>query len=82
MDLTPELIIAYGTLITVVSTAASSWLVNRRSARKDEVAELKKEVEKWRNRYDRLYNYDLRLRLALTQAGIACPEMPAFEESR
>ena len=86
---TPELIIAAGGIITIVSTALASWAVSRRTARKDELEALRGEVIRlqgrvdqlsisdstWRTRYDRLYNYTLGLRLMMTDANLPIPEM-------
>jgi hypothetical protein len=86
MNISPELLIGAGTLITVLSTTISSWVVSRRAARKDEMEALKKQVidlttanDNWRIRYDRLYTYVLTLRLVLTDHHFKVPEMPPID---
>lgn len=86
MNISPELLIGVGTLITVASTTISSWVVSRRAAKKDETELLRKQVadlstanDNWRLRYDRLYTYVLALRLVLTDHHWKVPEMPPID---
>lgn len=85
-----EMIIAIGGIITGVLAWITSALVAKRAAKKDElelcreqaekqqgqINSLISSIERWRNRYDKLYVYVLQLRLMMTNAGMTVPEMP------
>jgi gas vesicle protein len=89
--MSPETLLALGGLITGVLGAVGALIVSRRSAKKDEVTLLREEIvrlqdqrtkdnieiEKWRKRYNSLFNYVLQLRTILADNGI---DIPLLEE--
>jgi Tfp pilus assembly protein PilN len=93
MEVSPELLIAAGGIITVTSTLVSSWAVSRRSARKDALKSLQEEVERqsiqitalteknniWQKKFDRIYAYVLKLRKIISDFGTMVPEMPDWD---
>jgi len=98
MEFNAETLLAIGGLITGVLGAVGAIFVSRRSAKKDEVTLLREEIgrlqaqgvkqaeenEKWRKRYNSLFNYVLKLRVILANNGIEIPyldEDGGIEES-
>jgi hypothetical protein len=98
MEFNAETLLALGGLITGVLGAVGAIVVSKRSARKDEVTLLREEIgrlqeqgikqmlenEKWRKRYNSLFNYVLKLRVILANNGIEIPyldEEGGIEES-
>jgi hypothetical protein len=87
MQIDATLLIAIGGIITGVLAFISSRSVDKRAARRDEVALLREEVQRlqarvdeltndndgWRKKYDKIYKYVLILRKLLSDNKIEIP---------